>query len=52
MAVTAVSVRPSAGRRVPLVQCIDVEPDERQVPLREQRPWTGFEAALVLCFHR
>lgn len=26
--------------------CIDVEPDEQQVPLRERRPWAGFEAAL------
>ncbi len=32
--------------RVPAVLCIDVEPDEQQVPLSERRPWTGFEAAL------
>lgn len=32
--------------RFPLVLCIDVEPDEQQVPLSERRPWSGFEIAL------
>ncbi len=46
VASAAVSDGPSAARRVPAVVCIDVEPDEQQVPLHERRPWTGFEVAL------
>lgn len=28
---------------IPAVICVDVEPDEIDVPLHERRPWTGFE---------
>ena len=32
--------------RIPVALCIDIEPDEQQVPLTERRPWSGFEVAL------
>ncbi len=38
------SPRPGYRYRAdPRVICVDVEPDEIDVPLRERRPWIGFE---------
>ena len=40
--------RARRGSEVPVVLCIDVEPDPRQVDRREARPWLGFERLLEL----
>ena len=34
--------------KIPVVMCIDVEPDERQIDPNVQRPWTGFELTYEL----
>ncbi len=39
--------RPSSVGRLPVILCIDVEPDERQVDLQSPHHWPGFEAAVA-----
>ena len=36
-----------ADELIPLVLCIDVEPDEQHVARNDPRPWRGFEAAVA-----